>query len=151
MDMQELLQTFCAELFRRARFECKSVEVRKDGLNGFRVDISLPEAGLAIGPDGEHLRAWQEILEQYIAHTVHTFTPVTIDINNYRWQAEQQLRELAHRAAKEAIFTRQPVKLPAMNGYERRIVHTELALRPDINTESEGEDPNRRVVVKPSI
>ncbi len=149
MDIQELLKIFCEELFRIARFNPQGVDVTKDGLNGFRVDISLLEAGLAIGPDGEHLRAWQEILERYVAHIAQNFMSVTVDINNYRWQAEQQLRELAHKAAKEAIFTRQPVKLPPMNGYERRVVHTELALRPDINTESEGEDPNRRVVVKP--
>jgi spoIIIJ-associated protein len=59
------------------------------------------------------------------------------------------LRELARKAAREAVLKKKPVELPAMNAYERRVVHSELALRPDVMTESSGEEPNRRVVVKP--
>lgn len=150
-DIQQALQTFCTELFRIARLESQSVEVKKESATAFRIDVTLTDAGLAIGPDGEHLRAWGEVCECFAARIIREHVSVVVDINNYRWQMEERLRELAHRAAKEAMFTRQPVKLPFMNAYERRIIHTELALRPDINTESEGEDPNRYIVVKPLV
>ena len=116
-----------------------------------RVDITLGEAGLAIGPNGEHLRAWEEIFERYASHVAGMFISVSVDINNYRWQMEERLREIARHAAKEATFARKQVKLQPMNAYERRVVHAELALRPDVHTESEGQDPNRCVVVKPLV
>lgn len=151
MEMQETLQQFCSDLFRLALVNPQNVDVKKETATSFRVDVTVPDAGLAIGPDGEHLRAWEEVIARFASKCAGGYVSIVVDINNYRWQEEQQLRELAHKAAKEAIFTRQPVRLPVMNGYERRVVHTELALRPDINTESEGEDPNRYVVVKPLI
>lgn len=74
--------------------------------------------------------------------------PVIIDINNYRREREKLIVELARAAARKAIATKEPVSLPAMNAYERRLVHAELATRPDVKTESVGEGKNRYVIVK---
>lgn len=75
----------------------------------------------------------------------HTF----IDINNYRKEREMIIAELAKAAARKVVMTKSKVTLPAMNAYERRLIHMELATRPDIATESEGEGVERRVVIKP--
>jgi spoIIIJ-associated protein len=74
---------------------------------------------------------------------------VFIDINNYKRERERIIIDLARAAAKKAQLTKQEVPLPAMNAYERRLVHTELATRPDVKTESVGEGRGRYVVIKP--
>lgn len=74
--------------------------------------------------------------------------PVTIDFNNYRKEREKLILELARAGAKKAATTKSDVVLPPMNSYERRLVHAELAMRPDVKTESIGQGSGRQVVVK---
>ena len=72
-----------------------------------------------------------------------------VDVNNYRKERENLILELARAAARKAAASKQEVNLPTMNAYERRLVHLELASRPDIKTESIGERKERHVVVRP--
>ncbi len=72
-----------------------------------------------------------------------------IDVNGYKKEREKLIIELAKAAARRASSQKSEVRLPAMNAYERRIVHTELAVRPDVKTESSGEGRDRCVVVRP--
>ena len=74
---------------------------------------------------------------------------VFIDINNYRKERENIIVELAKAAARKVLLTKEEVKLPAMNAYERRLVHMELSARPDVKSESMGEGHDRHVIVKP--
>mgnify|MGYP001767020706 CR=1 FL=1 len=75
---------------------------------------------------------------------------VLVDVNDYRKERDTLIIKIARAAAKKAAVTKQPVPLPAMNAYERRIVHTELSMNPNIKTESEGEARERHVVVAPA-
>lgn len=77
--------------------------------------------------------------------------PIFLDINNYRHEREGLIAELARAAAKKAASTKQDVALPAMNSYERRIVHVELAVHPNVRTESIGEGKERYIVIKPIV
>lgn len=79
------------------------------------------------------------------------FEFVFLDINNHRKEREDLLIRLARAAAKKVSVTKKEIPLPAMNAFERRIIHAELAMHPDIKTESTGEGKNRRVVVKPLV
>lgn len=72
-----------------------------------------------------------------------------VDINNYRKERENIIVELAKAAARKVLITKEEVKLPAMNAYERRLIHMELATRPDVKSESMGEGKERYVIVKP--
>jgi len=74
---------------------------------------------------------------------------IFLDVNNYRQERETLIAELARAAAKKASTTKQDVALPTMNSYERRIVHVELAIHPDVTTESIGEGKERYIVIKP--
>ncbi len=74
---------------------------------------------------------------------------VIVDVNNYKRERERLIGELAKAAARKALLEKKEISLPAMNAYERRLVHVELATRPDIKTESIGEGEARQVVVKP--
>ncbi len=78
-------------------------------------------------------------------------TTIFIDINNYRKERESIILEIARGAARKAVATKEGIALPIMNAYERRLIHVELASRPDIKTESVGEGKSRYVVVKPII
>ena len=71
-----------------------------------------------------------------------------IDINNYRKEREKLIVKLAKAAAQKAVTLEKEVRLPAMNAYERRLVHMELSMRPDIKTESDGLGKERCVVIK---
>lgn len=74
--------------------------------------------------------------------------PIVIDVNNYRREREDLIVKLAKAAARKATLEKTDVSLPIMNAYERRLVHTELAMRPDVKTESVG-TLSRYVIVKP--
>ncbi|MDO8664675.1 MAG: R3H domain-containing nucleic acid-binding protein [Candidatus Liptonbacteria bacterium] len=75
--------------------------------------------------------------------------PAFFDINNYRRERETIITELARAAARKAAATKEEIALPAMNSYERRIIHVELASRPDVSTESMGVGRARYVVIRP--
>jgi len=74
---------------------------------------------------------------------------LVLDVNNYRRERERLIAELAKAAARKVVMNKQEVKLPAMNAFERRIVHMELASRPDVKTESFGLGQERHIIVKP--
>lgn len=75
--------------------------------------------------------------------------PAFFDINNYRRERENIIIELARAAARKVIATKEEISLPAMNSYERRIIHVELASRPDVSTESAGIGHSRYVIIRP--
>jgi predicted RNA-binding protein Jag len=74
---------------------------------------------------------------------------VFLDVNNYREERKTLIAELARAAAKKAVSTKVEIPLPAMNSYERRLVHMELAVHPEVTTESAGEGKERYVVIRP--
>jgi len=76
---------------------------------------------------------------------------VFVDINNYRRERENIILELARAAARKSAAEKKEISLPPMNAYERRLIHLELAQRPDLKTESVGEHKNRYVIIKPII
>ena len=74
---------------------------------------------------------------------------MSVDVNNYKKERERLIVELAKAAARKVLAEKKEVALPVMNAYERRLVHVELAARPDVKTESAGEGSQRHIVVKP--
>ncbi len=105
--------------------------------------------------EGEWFKEWLPTLVHDFDHIVKLlarkagFETFFIDINNYRKERERLIVELAKAAARKATMGKELVRLPAMNAYERRLVHVELAIHPDVRTESEGEGRERCVVIKP--
>ncbi len=74
---------------------------------------------------------------------------IFFDVNNYRQEREGLINELARAAAKKALATKESISLPAMNSYERRLVHLALAIHPEVRTESVGKGRERYVVISP--
>lgn len=90
-------------------------------------------------------------LVKLMAKKIQDDISVFVDINNYRRERENIILEIARGAARKAVATKEEIALPIMNAYERRLIHAELASRPDIKTESVGEGRDRYVVVRPII
>lgn len=104
---------------------------------------------LLIGKNGKNLKALSVIVNQHINKEIGKTYKFIIDINSYKEKREKQLQQLAKRVAKEVSQTKIEVKMDSMNSYERRIIHNTLTNNKRVYTESEGEEPNRYVVVKP--
>lgn len=115
----------------------------------FLVDIGGNELGILIGYHGETLLALQLILRLILHKKLGEWTQVVVDVGGWRKAREESLRRLAERIAERVKFTGEEQALPPMSAFERRIVHLALSRYSDVTTESEGEDEERKVVVKP--
>ena len=104
---------------------------------------------LLIGKNGKNLKALSAIVNGYLNTELGTNYKFIIDVNEYKEKREHTLERLAKRIAKEVANTKVEAKLDSMNSYERRIIHNALSNNKKVYTESEGEEPNRYVVIKP--
>ena len=105
--------------------------------------------GLLIGKNGKNLHALSIVVGQYIKKEIGESYKFLIDINDYKEKHERALIRLAKNVAKEVAQTKIEAKMDSMNSYERRIIHNALTNNKKVYTESEGEEPNRYVVIKP--
>ena len=107
------------------------------------------EANALIGEHGNNLAALEYVLKRLIRKKYGEDIKFTLDINDYRMKRLESLKYDVRSAAKEVRLYQKAVPLRPMSSFERRIVHLLLAEYPDITTESMGEEPERRVVIKP--
>ena len=105
--------------------------------------------GILIGRRGETLDALQYLTRLKVNRGREGYTRVTLDTENYRAKREDTLIRLANRMANRALRTGRKVSLEPMNPYERRIIHYALQQTKGVTTHSEGEEPNRHVVITP--
>ena len=103
--------------------------------------------GILIGRRGETLDALQYLTSLQVNKGREGYIRVTRDTENDRAKREDSLRRRAQRMANRAVKTGRRVVLEPMNPYERRVLHTALQNHPAVTTHSEGEEPNRRVVI----
>ena len=104
---------------------------------------------LLIGKNGKNLKALSTVVSQYLNKELGKNYKFIIDVNEYKEKREHSLERLAKRIAREVATTKVEAKLDSMNSYERRIIHNTLTNHKKVYTESEGEEPNRYVVIKP--
>ena len=105
--------------------------------------------GILIGRRGETLDALQYLTSLKVNKGQEQYIRVTIDSEGYRQKREEALVRLANRMANRARKTGRRVSMEPMNPYERRIFHSALQAAPGIATHSEGEEPNRHIVITP--
>ena len=103
--------------------------------------------GILIGRRGETLDALQYLTSLQVNKGSEDYMRVTLDTENYRARREDSLRRLAARMAQKAVKTGRKVVLEPMNPYERRVLHAALQNHPSVTTHSEGDEPNRHVVI----
>jgi len=125
------------------------VEARLGEGNELTFIINAQDNPILIGKNGKTLDAIQTLIKNYINVFVEEHYVILVDVGGYKEQRKKQLEILATKTAKEVARTKVPARLGKMNAYERRVIHTKLSDWRDVSTESEGEEPNRFIVIKP--
>lgn len=138
--------TFLTDVTRLMGVEV-TINARRDEEGNVRVDMFGDTLGILIGRRGETLDALQYLTSLYVNKGSEDYIRVTLDTENYRAKREEALRRLANRMANRAVKTGRKVVMEPMNPYERRILHSALQQNDAVTTHSEGEEPNRHVVI----
>jgi spoIIIJ-associated protein len=126
-----------------------TVEVASGG-DTARLNVRGDDLAPLIGRRGEKLASLQHIVNLIVGRREGQHHRIAIDVENYRGRREDQLRDVADRAAKRVLQTGKIIQLEAMPAVERRIVHMALLENPRVRTQSVGVEPNRRIVVLPA-
>jgi spoIIIJ-associated protein len=125
-----------------------AVSIREDD-ESLVATLTGPDLGLVIGKHGQTIDAIQYLANAIVWRGQEDRKSVIVDAAGYRDRRRASLEQLADRAAGEARASRKDVSLEPMSAVERKIVHVYLQEREDVETTSEGTEPNRYVVVKP--
>jgi len=123
------------------------IEMGTDAEGNVYGSMSGDTLGILIGRRGETLDALQYLTSLKVNRGREGYTRVTLDTENYRARREDTLVRLANRMANRATRTGRRVSLEPMNPYERRIIHFALQGNENVTTHSEGDEPNRHVVI----
>ena len=126
-----------------------TVEITR-GSDTARLNVKGDDLGALIGRRGEKLASLQHIVNLIVGRREGQHHRIAIDVENYRGRREEQLRDVADRAAKRVIQSGKIIQLEAMPAIERRVVHMALLENPKVRTQSVGVEPNRRIVVLPA-
>jgi spoIIIJ-associated protein len=112
--------------------------------------IATPDSRFIIGRDGETLRSFNHLVRKMIekSSSEEETAKVFIDVNGYQKKRFDNLKATAHMMAERARYFKSNIETDPMPAYERRIIHLHLEGVNDIKTESEGQGPNRRVIIK---
>ncbi|QAS52863.1 RNA-binding cell elongation regulator Jag/EloR [Halobacillus litoralis] len=114
------------------------------------MDLEGEKIAMLIGKRGQTLNSLQYLAQLVVNRESDIFYTVMLDAEGYRGRRKETLENLAQRLAEKAIRTNQEVKLEPMPSYERKIIHTALQDHKKVNTDSDGNDPRRHVVIRPS-
>lgn len=147
INKEEIKET-TEEFFKRAGFET-SVEVEQKE-NLIDINIKTSNAQTLIGRQGLVLADIQLLLRKIIKKKTNEDFYISVDIDNYKKNKEDYLKDLAWRVADEVLKTGIQKEIPLVSSFDRRIVHIELQQRNDVLTESIGEGEERRIIVKPA-
>ncbi|HST96926.1 MAG TPA: protein jag [Geodermatophilus sp.] len=120
-------------------------------VEGDRASVAIVGGDLKdlVGHDGAVLEALQELTRLAVAQSTGVRSRLMLDISGFRARRRADLTSLAAETARRVASSGQPERLSAMNPFERKVVHDVIAGVAGVHSESEGEEPNRRVVVLP--
>ena len=117
--------------------------------NFIKLTLHSSDNSILIGRNGRTLSSLQNLIRSSVSNQIGMFVNIILDVENYKIKQEHNIERLAKRLAKEVLRTKEPIAMDSMNSYERRLVHNALANFKGITSNSEGEEPNRRIVIKP--
>ena len=119
-----------------------------DGENGELIlDVNGGDLAVLIGRHGRTLDALQMVLTSLLSSRIKFYYPVVVDIESYKSRRRHKLEEIARSSAARAKQRGGKVSLAPMNAYERRLIHLALVDDDEVVTHSEGEEPDRHVVI----
>ncbi|CAM5798108.1 MULTISPECIES: RNA-binding cell elongation regulator Jag/EloR [Brevibacillus] len=124
------------------------VEMRR-GEEGMLFDIQGANLGIIIGRRGQTLDSLQYLVNVVANRHADKHVRIVLDAENYRQRRKETLEQLAERVSRKALAMKRSVRLEPMSAAERKVIHSFLQKRTDVVTYSEGEEPNRYIVIAP--
>lgn len=118
--------------------------------NIININMSSDNNQILIGKNGKTLKALEILLKQKVFEEYKKYISLNLDVEDYKEKRIKSLERLAIKIAREVRNTKVEVKLDNMNSYERRIIHNKLTDFKGVKTISEGEEPERHVIIKPT-
>ena len=146
-DAEKLGKEFLLKLFEKMNISATVESFNSE--QGITFNASGEKVSNLIGKRGETLNAIQEVLSNVLKNAGYREKRVFFDVENYKNRREMSLINLAERMAAKAVKIGKPIKLERMSAYERKIIHTALQDMENVTSKSEGEEPNRRLVILP--
>jgi len=147
MNLEEI-KKIVEEFFKKTTFDVE-IDVLPLKDQTLPLNIKTEEPRILIGENGQTLLEIQHLLRIIIFKKIGEQIFVDLDINDYKKNKIEYLKELAKSVSDEVALTKKEKILSPMFAYERRIIHLELAQRTDIVAESIGKEPERRIVIRP--
>jgi len=144
----EIIKKIAEEFFQKTTFEVEIEFLLQEDLT-LPINLKAEEPQILIGEGGQTLAEIQHLLKAILKRKIAKPFFIDLDINGYKKKKLEYLKELARSMADEVALTKKEKNLPPMPAYERRVVHLELAGRSDVATESTGQEPERRIVIRP--
>ena len=145
-DIADFLKEKITELLNNMGIESQfETNVRDEQIN---IKMYSDKNSILIGKNGQTLMAIQTVLRQMVHNEIGMYPYILLDVENYKEKKISNLERTAKRIAKEVQKTKIDVSLDNMNSYERRIIHNALTKFKNISTTSEGEEPNRHIVIR---
>lgn len=140
---RDFLQDVLSNMKVNAKVETRTNE------EGMLFDIQGTNLGIIIGRRGQTLDSLQYLVNVVANRHADKHVRITLDAENYRLRRKETLEQLADRVAKKALSTKRDVRLEPMSAAERKVIHAFLQKRTDVVTFSEGDEPNRYIVIAP--
>ncbi|WP_051437676.1 RNA-binding cell elongation regulator Jag/EloR [Eubacterium xylanophilum] len=147
-SVEDLIRTFLDNLFEKMNLNVNVDMEFNVEENAMYIELTGDDMGALIGKRGQTLDSIQYLTSLVVNKDRDDYLKIKLDTENYRERRKQTLENLARNMANKAKKFRKPVALEPMNPYERRIIHATLQDNPDVETNSEGEDPYRKVVIR---
>lgn len=145
----ETIKETAEQLLKLLQIEA-TVEVLEDQQGGLvNVQLKTPEPGILIGYHGETLSALQLILGVLSGKRIGEWVKLTVNAGDYRQKREETLQRMALSAAQRAQFSGQPVVFENLSSFERRVIHLALSGHSEMETISEGEGRERKLIIRP--
>ncbi len=145
-EIVSFIKDTISEITKRMNVEA-NLEVRKRD-KSISITIFSDNNSILIGKQGKNVAALQLLIRQMVNSKLNEPISITLDVGNYKEKRIKSIEALAKRLAREAYKTKTEITMDSMNSYERRIVHSVLSDDKYVYTESTGEEPNRKVVIK---
>ena len=148
-SVEEVARAFLNDVFQAMNMEVVIDIKYNEEEKSMDIELSGNEMGVLIGKRGQTLDSIQYLTSLVVNKGNAGYVRVKVDTENYRARRKETLENLAKNIAFKVKRTKKPVFLEPMNPYERRVIHSALQNDPYVTTHSEGDEPNRRVVVTP--
>lgn len=146
-SLEDQVKDFLSQVFKAMDLEVEIITKLDEENKVMDVEFKGPEMGVLIGKRGQTLDSLQYLTNLAINKQSDSYVKVKLDTEDYRRRRKETLENLAKNVAYKVRRSRRTVSLEPMNPFERRVIHSTLQNDKYVETHSEGEEPNRHVVV----